>query len=288
MMSNAGRRWPAVFAAAAFLLVGCVTDGTGPAGGRVDGGVAATFERAQVSIARNVVARYDLDLPAAYRQAEAAAGDGPRANYNRVRMQVLDRDLPGGARLPVILYLHGCAGLVPSSIGHLRELAKLDDFVVVAPDSFARERPPYCFRNFTVDLNVREAVIALREAEIAHAFERLLARPWVDRDNLFLVGHSQGGGLAAGYGGPAPIRARVLINGGCNPALGGRGFRAGEPVLSLDTGRDPWYQRPDNQCRALVRGHDGGRLIYDARSRSHDLALKHWPAIREFLTANRR
>lgn len=285
-MRTATPFFPTMAGLAGLLLTACAG---GEGGAFLADGTATTFERASVSIARNVQAAHDLDLEEAYRRAFAAAGeDGPRPNLDGIRMAALDTRLPAGVTLPVIVYSHGCSGLSISSVGHLQELARLDDFVVVAPKSFARSRPPYCFSDFSVDLNIRDQVIAMRSSELSHALAQLAARPWVDRDNIFLIGHSQGASVVAGYGGPVPIRARILLNGGCHAGYGGAGFGDGEPVLSLDSGLDPWFLGSGAHCRRMVLAHSAGETVWEPRSRSHNLALTHWPTVTGFLERHRR
>lgn len=80
----------------------------------------------------------------------------------RVRMP----EQPATARLPVVIYLHGCAGFFPGTDLTLDFLAE-NGFGAVAPDSFARSaRPPSC------DLvaergGLDRSVLALRHAEAA-------------------------------------------------------------------------------------------------------------------------
>jgi len=268
------RLLPAAVLAAA--LTACVTTGS----------VAPTFERADVRIAGNVVQDHGLDFPAAYERARQQEVQTP-PNFSGARLEELTAKVRPGAKLPVIVYFHGCAGIRITSRGHLDQLATLDDFIVFAPDSFARARPQYCFANHTVDVALAPQVAAMRRAEIDHALERIAALTWVDPANIFLVGHSQGAGTVAGYVGPVRIRGRVLINGSCNELLGGDGMSDDEALLSLDSGRDPWFARYSTRCRDYVLAHPHGRSIYEARSTSHNLMVAHWPTVRRFIEKSR-
>jgi len=250
------------------------------------GSVAPTFDRADVRIAGNVVQDHGLDFPAAYERARQQAKQAP-PNFDRARLDELSSKIGPGVRLPVIVYFHGCAGIRIASRGHIEQLATLDDFVVIAPDSFARKRPRYCFANHTVDVALAPQVTAMRRAEISHALERIAALTWVDPANIFLIGHSQGAGTVAGYAGPVKIRGRILINGSCNELLGGDGMSDDEALLTLDSGRDPWFKRYSTRCRQYVLSHPKGRSIFEAASTSHNLMVAHWPAVRRFLEKSR-
>jgi len=268
---------------ALLALAACQTTGGGTVG---TGPVALTFERADVRIPKSMAAEYGLDLPAAYAKARATAKGG-RPNLGKARLDELAAKLPAGTKLPVVVYFHGCAGMVAASGLHLEWLEKLDGFVTIAPDSFARARPVFCFADHTVDISLVDEVGTMRRDEINYAMRRVAALPWVDRNNIFLMGHSQGGGMVAGYRGAQPVRGRILINGGCNTNMGGDGMRDGEALLTFDSGQDLWFKVYDTWCRDYVRDH-GGTSVYDPKSRSHNLVLQHWPVVRKFLSQNRR
>ncbi len=108
--------------------------------------------------------KYGLDFRAAYDRIEAAAKNDRRPNYNKARLDELTAKISPGVKLPLIVYFHGCAGMLWATMGHLQWLAKFDDFVVIAPDSFARPRPHYCFGDFTVTLSLTEFVNQIRRA----------------------------------------------------------------------------------------------------------------------------
>ncbi len=264
------------------LLGACVTAGppTGP--------VAATFQKAAVRAPENLLGKAGREIDqAAFRAEDAAFEQRRRPRYPEGRLQFLASNVPPGVKLPLIVYFHGCAGIVRASIGHLRWLATLDDFAVIAPDSFARQRPEYCFRNFTVNLAIRHDVRQMRLAELENAMAQIAKLPWVDKDNIFLMGHSQGGGVVAAYDGPMKVRGRIILNGYCNDVWG-NGLRDDEALLTFDTGRDPWFRTYPSECRAFVLRRDNGKSIYEGNGVTHDLVLSHWPEVKAFLTENRR
>ena len=104
------------------------------------------------------------------------------------------------SKWPLILFLHYCEGL-----GHHREdmkrLSKLG-FIVIAPDSFAREhRPLGCYEDREKFIRYFDAAIAFQKAELDFAVQKLGNFNWIDRDNLFLFGSGMGGLVAAHYEG---------------------------------------------------------------------------------------
>ena len=268
---------PLLAACTGLWLAGCVT--TGP--------VERTFDGADVRIPKDIIEAHNLDFTAAFAAARAAAPGGRRPQLGKARLDVLAAKLPPGAKLPGVVYFHGCAGMVIPSQQHLDWLEGLEGFVTIAPDSFARQRPVHCFSDYTVDISLSAEVGAMRQSEINHALRQVRAMPWVDRNNIFLMGHSQGASTVAGYRGEVRVRGRVLINGGCHDVMGGDGLRAGEAVLSFTSGRDPWFKVYTTHCRNFVLKH-GGTSVYDANSRSHNLILEHWPVVRKFFAENRR
>lgn len=150
--------------------------------------------------------------------------------------------LPPGARVPTVIYLHGGGGLSRAAYGDIAVALKAG-MAVIAPDSFARKRA----RNPGVDLNytcphgecwaIERTIFAQRTAELAHALERVRALPWVDQDNLFGWGHSEGGYTIAAYPG-AVFNARIITGTGC-----AWGFRAKEPALAVISRDDPYVAR---------------------------------------------
>ncbi len=180
--------------------------------------------------------------------------------------------LTPGRRVPVVVYLHGCTGI--GNTPFLRRLAERG-YAVVAPNSMARRyRPLQCDparRQGGYNLFVYD----FRQAELTYALQRLARLPWVDRDNLFLVGNSEGGVVAALYRGDE-FNARVVTQWTCEgaPLVRGIGAPADTPVLSVVRRGDPWYggkkslgQRSD--CGRYMQGRPGSRSIVLEEGDSH-------------------
>jgi len=210
--------------------------------------------------------------------------------------RISDLVVPDGVRLPLVVYLHGCAGFWRGTDRTLDWLAE-QGYAVIAPDGFARRYKPVSCDPIGRRGGLHRGVLAFRQAEADFALKRARTMAWVDADNVFLVGLSEGAITAATYSGGQPVNARVIEGWTCHagwPEYGGLKAPAAEPVLSLVSGDDPWFQL------AVLKGDCGPYLKNDA-SRSvvfreaplghrHDL-LWHDDAralVRDFLARNRR
>jgi dienelactone hydrolase len=173
-------------------------------------------------------------------------------------------DLPRNARLPVVLYAHGCTGIGSKSF--FQALARAG-YVVIAPDSMARRYRPLQCDPKTQTGGYNRFVYDFRLTEISFALDRLKRLPWVDTSRLFLIGVSEGGVAAALYRGDE-FRARVIAQWTCTgaPLVQGLSAPPNEPVLSIVRDRDPWYDatRTRNQrgdCGAFMQGRPNSRSL---------------------------
>lgn len=168
-------------------------------------------------------------------------------------------------RYPVVLYLHGCTGMGKMEREFGEGLAARG-YVFIAPDSMARGyRPLQCDpRTITGGKNL--FVFDFRLAEVSYALDRLMAEPWVDQENLFLIGGSEGGVAAALYRGDE-FAARVIFQWTCHGASIVRGIAGPDraPVLAIVNKGDPWY-RPENTRNQSGDCGDFIRLRPDSKS----------------------
>ncbi len=154
-----------------------------------------------------------------------------------------------GRKLPTVIYAHGCSGLLRHGNiqgGHRRFIRLLAraGYAVIAPDSFARKgRPLSCDtrKKLGVPGAPHKRINRMRQAEIRYAAMRARELPWVDRENLLLFGHSQGGANAARYDG-SEFRAHIVSGSIC-----WSGIRVPKhiPVLAIYSKRDPWLHGRD-------------------------------------------
>ena len=146
--------------------------------------------------------------------------------------------LPPGRKLPAVLYLHGCSGMAPGNFDYMHLLAEAG-FAVIAPDSFARPgRPKTCDPRLHRGIPGAPfaRVAEMRQEEIRYAQERIRGLAWVDQRNVFLMGHSQGGGAVAGY--PNGGFNGVIVSG--STCQYGLNAPEGTPVLAVYSENDPW------------------------------------------------
>lgn len=148
--------------------------------------------------------------------------------------------LPPGKKFRAVLFMHGCAGLSPGNFDYMHLLAG-EGYAVIAPDSFARPgRPKTCDprRHRGIPGAPHARVTAMRQEEIQHGLERTRGLAWVDAENLFLMGHSQGGSAAAAF--PNRGFRGVIISG--STCQYGLNAPEGTPVLSIYSEKDPWLR----------------------------------------------
>jgi len=153
-----------------------------------------------------------------------------------------DLDVPKGERFPTVIYMHGCNGFWWGSDTRLDFLADAG-FAAIAPDSFARKKSPKSCDVVTSRGGLYRPKLIMRQLEAAYALDMARTLPWVDPDNIFLMGLSEGGITTATLETDIAINARVIEGWGCHAGWTEyRGLAAREPVLSLVAARDPWFR----------------------------------------------
>jgi dienelactone hydrolase len=154
--------------------------------------------------------------------------------------------IPADRKLPAIIYMHGCSGLLGGESGDNHPWARLlaaQGLLVVMPNSMARgDRKPSC-DPATNKANLFPPVYGMRLAEIKYAAEQIRAQPWFN-GKLLLMGHSEGGMAAARS--PLPGFAGVIVSGWTCTNAKFRSFDGvfappGTPVLTIQYNDDPWY-----------------------------------------------
>jgi dienelactone hydrolase len=195
---------------------------------------------------------------------QAADAHGPvsyRQSSNAVARHV--RKFLRGTRFPTVVFLHGCTGI--GNLPFLEDLAR-QGYAVVAPDSFARRYRPLQCDPKTSRGGRNLFVYDFRSAELTYALERLPDLPWVDVDNLFLIGASEGAVTAALFRGDV-FNARVIAQWTCTgaPLVAGIGAPQRTPVLAIVREDDPYYAAANT---AGQQGHCGLYLTDRTNSRS--------------------
>ena len=173
------------------------------------------------------------------------------------------RKFPPGTRFPTVVFMHGCTGI--GNLPFLEELGR-QGYAVVAPDSFARRYRPLQCDPETSRGGRNLFVYDLRTAELTYALERLPEQQWVDLDNLFLIGASEGAVTAALFRGDV-FNARVIAQWTCTgaPLVAGIDAPLRTPVLAIVREDDPYYAAANTPGQ---QGHCGLHMADRADSQS--------------------
>lgn len=193
--------------------------------------------------------------------------DGPgrsrSTDFNTLQAKYGDGDV----RFPTAIYLHGCAGFWSGSLMRIKFLAD-NGFLVIAPASMARTvYTPGC-QTETHSHSLFRPIIGMRQLDAGHAIEKARTLPYVDAENMVLIGLSEGGVTTSTFKAENEdqrVTARVVEGWTCNAGwyeYHGLNAPEDEPVLSLVASNDPWYKH-----EALL-GDCGEFMIHDNGSRS--------------------
>lgn len=153
--------------------------------------------------------------------------------------------------IPVVLYIHGCAG-----IGHqatvYRKLLMAQGYAVFMPNSFARPGRRKCHNDGPLYRRVE-----LRKEEIAYAYDRLRRLSWVDHKRVILMGFSEGGNAVDNWSKPG-FRAEIITGSACTLVGGKPAAPPDVPVLAIVGAQDRY--RPGKSCH-ITRTVGGSRSI---------------------------
>lgn len=179
--------------------------------------------------------------------------------------------LPEGLRLPVVVYLHGCAG-IGLTTAQLPELAERAGFAVIAPNSFARDRRPRNCDPSDYSAGMFPPAWLYRRAELQHAVSQARELPWVDPERIVVAGFSEGGATVALWGDLVDTLGYIILGWTCTAPpdwgwLMGLRTPAERPVLAIVSADDPWFAWPG------WRGHCGSETESHADLQS--IVLEH-------------
>ncbi|MCO5120740.1 MAG: alpha/beta hydrolase [Burkholderiaceae bacterium] len=175
------------------------------------------------------------------------------------------------ARVPVVVVMHGAAGISPALKEWQLWLAETLGIASIAADSMQlQSRLTY---TSPVDKDSYERIHELRRTEIVFALQALTGADWADTSRLALAGIEEGAVAAARYDGPE-FSARLLFGWSCenNFFVKEHGTRLppGRPVLNVISARDPlfssansWVGLPDpvGHCGPLLRNNPRAEVL---------------------------
>jgi len=184
------RSWFSVLSVAALSAFAISPPVPTSAAAAMEGGVDATWERAEIWV-------------------KPPSGGFFSSHMDDRRLHAR---LGEDGKLPTVIFFDDCGANRKMAGWHYARFLARAGFAVILPDSFARQGRPITCEHWQLTplpgAPVSE-VHALRLEEIGHALARARALPWVDTDNLFLMGHGEGGDALAAFPSDG-VRARVL------------------------------------------------------------------------------
>ncbi len=164
-----------------------------------------------------------------------------------------------GAKVPVVIFLHGSSGLGLKAIGEWQAWLATLGYASVAPDSFAL--PDRLIYGSPVGKDVYEKIHALRASEIAPVAAALRAVSWADEKRVALAGTSEGAPAVARET-SADFAARLIYAWSCEDNYFVEAHKThvaqGQPVLNVISTVDPYFSSKNGFLgNASAKGHCG-------------------------------
>lgn len=200
--------------------------------------------------------------------------NGPNGILKTTMQKLSKMKVPRRKKFPTIIYLHGCSGVWKGTFARIDFLAN-NGFAVIAPLSFARKKYPQSCDTNTHKGGMYRPTIIMRQNDAGYAISQAKKLSWVDSNNVFLMGLSQGGITTATFqseDATTAVNARVVEGWTCHAGWEEyRGINApkDEPVLTLVGEKDPWFQRPNSKgdCGEYLNKTNGSRSIVIRKGR---------------------
>ncbi len=193
--------------------------------------------------------------------------DGPGRAKKTSIARLTDRFGDGSVQFPTAIHMHGCSGIWPGTHRRLKFLAE-NGFLAIGPASMARKKYAQSCNPRTHEGGMFRPVLAMRQLDAGYAIETAKSLPFVDADNMLLIGLSEGGITTATFkpeNEAQKVRARVIEGWTCTAGWYeyiGINAPADEPVLAIVGEKDPWFQDQ------WTRGHCGTQMNRENGSKS--------------------
>ena len=162
---------------------------------------------------------------------------------------------------PTLLYMHGSSGLYKGDI-YRKFIVEELGFIFFAPDSYRiKNRPTY---QSPTSLKKYMKVHKVRTAEIHYNYKKLVKLDFVDRDNIFLMGNSEGG-LATAIFESNRFKGRIVTAFSCESSYFYNNFKLGskkdEPFLNIIGTHDEFFAKKSSLNKKYkVKGHGIDKL----------------------------
>ncbi len=212
-----------------------------PAITRADDGLARTWEKAEIWV---------------------RTSEGFFASH--MNDQILrDRLDKAGKEFPTVIFFHDCGKNRKLAGWHYARFMARAGFAVILPDSFARpDRPETCryWQFLPIPDAPTEEVHTLRKSEISHALKMVRGLKWVDPDNLFVMGHGEGGEALAAFG-QGGFKARVISGALCKWGIDGP---RDIPMLAIASQEDRLFEgQAANSCATKAQNYSIETKLFD-------------------------
>jgi len=180
----------------------------------------------------------------------------------------VERKLKPGAKVPVVLYLHGCTGIKEQATLY-RSMLLVQGYAVFMPDSFQRPNRLECKNEGSLEYRVY-----LRLQELKYAAEQIRHLSWVDQKRVVLMGFSEGGNTVDHWK-QKGFAAHIIIGSACTLVGGTPAAPPDVPVLAIVGEHDDY--RPGLSC--TVKRTVGGSKSIVIPAAHHQVAQ--YPQTRE-------
>ena len=161
------------------------------------------------------------------------------------------REIKSGTKIPVALYLHGCAGLSNEDDYYLNLMLE-QGYAVFMPDGFKRPGRRKCSEQGPLWERVD-----MRTVEVINALKELKLLQWVDQERLILMGFSEGGNTTDNWSRPG-FMAHIILGSACTLSGGTPAAPKNIPVLAIVGSNDNY--RPGMSCK-IERKIGGSRSV---------------------------
>ncbi len=182
----------------------------------------------------------------------------------------------------IVIFAHGCSGTV--SITHNRIDFLVDNgYVVIAPQSFARKKYARSCDPMIHRGGMYREILSMRHEDIRHVVRNVRRFGWVNTGQVILMGHSEGGIIAATYVSNSKddyVDMRIIEGWTCR-SQGPYGWfeyhglksKKETPVLALVSKLDPWFQKEwsKGDCGKFLKNNKSKSYVFDSDyiKRSH-------------------
>ena len=182
----------------------------------------------------------------------------------------------------IVIFAHGCSGTV--SITHNRIDFLVDNgYVVIAPQSFARKKYARSCDPMIHRGGMYREILNMRHEDIRHVVRNVRRFDWVNTGQVILMGHSEGGIIAATYVSNSKddyVDMRIIEGWTCR-SQGPYGWfeyhglksKKETPVLALVSKLDPWFQKEwsKGDCGKFLKNKKSKSYVFDSDyiKRSH-------------------